>query len=89
MPRRRPVVTEPPTRITKNNLAKFKNADVIGHPGGEVFSQFASASGYICAGAGTAFMPYLLNAEHPGSALLFTRRCVPRGADPRAIAAAD
>ena len=45
----------------ENNLAKFKNADVIGHPGGQVFSQFASASGYICQGAGTAFMPYLLS----------------------------
>lgn len=28
----------------ENNLAKFKNADVIGHPGGTAFSQFASAS---------------------------------------------
>ncbi|MFJ5483632.1 TIGR03756 family integrating conjugative element protein [Pectobacterium actinidiae] len=45
----------------ENNLAKFRNADVIGHPGGYVFSQFASASGYICQGAGTAFMPYLLS----------------------------
>ena len=45
----------------ENNLAKFKNADVIGHPGGYVFSQFASASGYTCEGAGTAFMPYLLS----------------------------
>ena len=45
----------------ENNLAKFKNADVIGHPGGQVFSQFASASGYACEGAGTAFMPDLLS----------------------------
>jgi integrating conjugative element protein (TIGR03756 family) len=45
----------------ENNLAKFKNADVIGHPAGLVFSQFASASGYTCEGAGTAFMPYLLS----------------------------
>jgi len=45
----------------ENNLAKFKNADVIGHPGGQVFSQFASATGYACEGAGTAFMPYLLS----------------------------
>ena len=45
----------------ENNLAKFKNADVIGHPAGMVFSQFASASGYTCEGAGTAFMPYLLS----------------------------
>jgi integrating conjugative element protein (TIGR03756 family) len=45
----------------ENNLAKFKNADVIGHPAGTVFSKFASASGYTCEGAGTAFMPYLLS----------------------------
>lgn len=45
----------------ENNLAKFKNADVIGHPGGWAFSQFASGSGYTCEGAGTAFMPYLLS----------------------------
>ncbi|MCK9986223.1 MAG: hypothetical protein AzoDbin1_02695 [Azoarcus sp.] len=45
----------------ENNLAKFKNADVIGHPAGLVFSRFVSASGYTCQGAGTAFMPYLLS----------------------------
>jgi integrating conjugative element protein (TIGR03756 family) len=45
----------------ENNLAKFKNADVIGHPGGYVFSQYASSFGYTCEGAGTAFMPYLLS----------------------------
>lgn len=45
----------------ENNLSRFKNADVIGHPGGEIFSRFASASGYTCAGAGTAVMPYLLS----------------------------
>ena len=45
----------------ENNLAKFKNADVIGHPGGFVFSQFASGFGYSCEGAGTAFFPYLLS----------------------------
>lgn len=45
----------------ENNLARFKNADVIGHPGAEVFSQFAGASGYSCDGAGTAFRPYLLS----------------------------
>ncbi|CAB5671207.1 integrating conjugative element protein, PFL_4710 family [Delftia tsuruhatensis] len=46
---------------SENTLAKFKNADVIGHPGGAAFSQFASASGFACQGAGTAFMPYLLS----------------------------
>lgn len=45
----------------ENNLARFKNADVIGHPGAEVFSQLAGASGYSCEGAGTAFRPYLLS----------------------------
>lgn len=45
----------------ENNLSKFKNADVIGHPGGAVLGQFASASGYSCEGANTAFMPYLLS----------------------------
>jgi integrating conjugative element protein (TIGR03756 family) len=45
----------------ENNLAKFKNADVIGHPGGSLFGEFASQSGYTCQGAGTAFMPYLLS----------------------------
>jgi integrating conjugative element protein (TIGR03756 family) len=45
----------------ENNLAKFKNADVIGHPGGSVFSEFASSFGYSCQGAGTAFRPYLLS----------------------------
>jgi len=45
----------------ENNLAKFKNSDVIGHPGGYVFSQLVSGFGYSCEGAGTAFMPYLLS----------------------------
>ena len=45
----------------ENNLAKFKNADVIGHPGATLFSRFVSRLGYSCAGAATAFMPYLLS----------------------------
>lgn len=45
----------------ENDLSRFKNADVIGHPGGWAFSQFAGQSGYACPGAGTAFMPYLLS----------------------------
>jgi len=45
----------------ENNLAKFKNADVIGHPGAAVFNQFVSQWGYSCSGAGTPFMPYLLS----------------------------
>jgi hypothetical protein len=43
----------------ENNLAKFKNADVIDHPA-SLFSAFARQSGYSCSGAGMAFMPYLL-----------------------------
>ncbi|MBX8554327.1 TIGR03756 family integrating conjugative element protein [Pseudomonas cichorii] len=45
----------------ENNLAVFKNVDVIGHPGGEVFSSFASGSGYVCAGAGKAYVPNMLS----------------------------
>lgn len=45
----------------ENNIAKFKNADVIGHPAGWVFDEFASESGYTCPGAATTFMPYLLS----------------------------
>lgn len=50
-----------PTQANTTISARFKNADVIGHPGGYVFSQFASGSGYTCKGAGTAYMPYLLS----------------------------
>ncbi len=39
----------------EDSVAKFKNADVIGHPGGATFSRFASASGYACAGAAFSF----------------------------------
>ncbi|WP_211460877.1 TIGR03756 family integrating conjugative element protein [Collimonas silvisoli] len=46
---------------SENNLAKFKNADVIGHPAGVLFSKFAGQSGYTCPGAGTPLMPYLLS----------------------------
>ncbi|MGR0116396.1 TIGR03756 family integrating conjugative element protein [Ralstonia pseudosolanacearum] len=45
----------------EDNLAKFKNADVIGHPSGAAFSQYASQFGYTCAGAAIPFMPYLLS----------------------------
>jgi integrating conjugative element protein (TIGR03756 family) len=45
----------------ENNLAKFKNADVIGHPAGAAFNEFVATSGYVCKGAGTPFMPYLLS----------------------------
>lgn len=45
----------------ENNLAKFKNSDVIGHPGSAVFSALAASFGYSCDGAGTAFTPYFLS----------------------------
>ena len=45
----------------ENNITKFKEADVIGHPGGSVFSQFASASGYACKGATLPYVPYMLS----------------------------
>lgn len=45
----------------ENNLAKFRNADVIGHPASIVFNQFVGQLGYVCPGAGTPFMPYLLS----------------------------
>ncbi|MDT3722666.1 TIGR03756 family integrating conjugative element protein [Pseudomonas oryzihabitans] len=50
-----------PTQANTTISARFKNTDVIGHPGGYAFSQFASGSGYVCKGAGTAYMPYLLS----------------------------
>jgi integrating conjugative element protein (TIGR03756 family) len=45
----------------ENDLAKFKNADVIGHPAGSTFYEFASHSGQTCQGAGTALVPYFLS----------------------------
>src|SRR5690606_15864177 len=45
----------------ENNLIKFKNADVIGHPGSVLFNQFISQWGYSCSGAGIPFMPHLLS----------------------------
>ncbi|WP_110972528.1 TIGR03756 family integrating conjugative element protein [Pseudomonas huaxiensis] len=45
----------------ENVLSKFKNADVIGHPAGAMFSQFANRSGYVCAGAGTPLTPFYLS----------------------------
>ncbi|MGD9729792.1 MAG: TIGR03756 family integrating conjugative element protein [Nitrospiraceae bacterium] len=45
----------------ENNLAKFKNADVIGHPGASVFSGFVGRLGPTCGGTGRSYMPYLLS----------------------------
>ncbi|GFE79148.1 integrating conjugative element protein [Steroidobacter agaridevorans] len=48
-------------QANENDMAKFKNADVIGHPAGLVFNRFAAQLGYICPGAGTPLTPYLLS----------------------------
>lgn len=45
----------------EDNLAKFRNADVIGHPATIIFQAFAESFGYICQGAGRPFVPYLLS----------------------------
>ena len=45
----------------ENNLAKFKEADVIGHPGGHVFSMMMEDYDYACPGAGIMFFPYFLS----------------------------
>lgn len=49
------------SQANENDLARFKNVDVIGHPGIEVFNQFLSGFDYSCEGAGTAFIPYFLS----------------------------
>lgn len=41
-----------------DNLPRFKNADVIGHPGGYVLNNMGD---YICDSATTGFMPYYLS----------------------------
>lgn len=51
----------PTSEPHENNLAKFKNSDVIGHPATLVFSQFAQGFGYSCEGVGQLFSPYLLS----------------------------
>lgn len=45
----------------ENNLAKFRNADVIGHPAGAAFNKFLSSFGYTCEGASTPLTPYLVS----------------------------
>lgn len=51
--------------VAENATIKFKEADVIGHPGGATFSQFASASGYACKGSTLPFVPYFLSTLDP------------------------
>ncbi|VVM53465.1 TIGR03756 family integrating conjugative element protein [Pseudomonas fluorescens] len=65
----------------ENDLAKYKNADVIGHPGGAVFSQFAEQSGYACSGAGQLLMPYFLSTLDS----LAWRRNIPELVFPEAL----
>lgn len=48
--------------VGENNLAKFKEADVIGHPGAALFRQFARSFGYACPSASTPFVPYFLSS---------------------------
>lgn len=45
----------------ENNLAKFKNADAIGHPGAALYNKYISKFGYTCPGASTPMVPYLLS----------------------------
>lgn len=49
-------------QVNENALLKFKNTDVIGHPGALLFNRFASQFGYSCNGAGKPFVPYLLSS---------------------------
>jgi integrating conjugative element protein (TIGR03756 family) len=45
----------------ENNIANYKDADVIGHPGITLYNEFASSYGYACPGTATSFRPYLLS----------------------------
>ena len=51
--------------VGESAALKFKEADVIGHPGGATFSQFASASGYACQGATLPLVPYFVSTLDP------------------------
>jgi hypothetical protein len=55
--------------VHENNLATFKNVDVIGHPGLVAFKSFASDSGYVCAGAGASYVPNISNRKSTGRRL--------------------
>lgn len=65
----------------EENVLKFKEADVIGHPGGATFTKFASASGYVCKGASLPFIPYFLSALDT----IAWRKGVPESAFPEAL----
>jgi integrating conjugative element protein (TIGR03756 family) len=45
----------------ENSITKFKEADVIGHPGALMFSRFASSYGYTCKGASMPLVPYMVS----------------------------
>lgn len=45
----------------ENNMATFKNVDVIGHPGNLAFASFAAGAGYACSGAGLPYVPNMLS----------------------------
>ena len=49
----------------ENAALKFKETDVIGHPAGATFSQFASASGYACQGATLPLVPHFVSTLDP------------------------
>lgn len=49
------------SQANENNVARFKNVDVIGHPGTLLFNELASSFGYSCEGAGVPFVPYFLS----------------------------
>ncbi|MBY8973648.1 TIGR03756 family integrating conjugative element protein [Pseudomonas sp. P867] len=67
--------------VAENNIIKFKEADVIGHPGGAALSQFASASGYVCKGATLPLVPYFLSTLDP----IAWRYGVPESVYPEAL----
>lgn len=62
-------------------LLRFKNVDVIGHPGSLLFNRFAAQNGYTCKGASTALMPYLLSTLDT----LAWRYGIPESAFPEAL----
>jgi integrating conjugative element protein (TIGR03756 family) len=45
----------------ENDLAKFKNADVIGDPATAAFNRFVGQFGTVCSGAGQPYVPYFLS----------------------------
>ncbi|WP_425348201.1 TIGR03756 family integrating conjugative element protein [Vreelandella olivaria] len=60
---------------------RFKHADVVGHPGGAIFNQFASGFGFACQGAAQAFYPYYLSTLDS----LAWRSGIPESAYPEAL----